>query len=77
MRHTEFWARMEAALGLTGEAAAQAHARLERIASGAGFSGEVQLDDSTVRPSVALVVTALGRAIQAALGAPKPVTPGT
>jgi len=67
-------ARMEAALGLTGDEAANAHARLERIASGAGFSGGVSLDQSTVRPSVALVVIALGKAIQAALGTPRPVT---
>ncbi|MDG4822799.1 GPP34 family phosphoprotein [Asanoa sp. WMMD1127] len=66
--------RMEAALGLTGEEAATAHEKLERIASGAGFSGGVSLDQSTVRPSVALVVIALGKAIQAALGTPRPVT---
>ena len=67
-------ARMEAALGLTGDEAATAHEKLERIASGAGFSGGVSLDQSTVRPSVALVVIALGKAIQAALGTPRPVT---
>ena len=60
---------MEPALGLSGAEAAAAHERLESIASGAGFSGGVSLDESTVRPSVALVVTALGRAIQTALGA--------
>ncbi|TCB99790.1 GPP34 family phosphoprotein [Micromonospora zingiberis] len=60
--------RMESALGVTGEAAEQARRRLEEIATGAGFSGEVSLDDSVVRPSVGLVVAALGRAVQAALG---------
>jgi len=66
--------RMESALGLTGEEAAATHEKLERIAGGAGFSGTVDLEQSTVRPSVALVVTALGKAIQAALGTPRPVT---
>jgi plasmid stability protein len=66
-------ARMEGLLGLTGDEAATAHQKLERIASGAGFSGGVGLDQSTVRPSVALVVIALGKAIQAALGTPRPV----
>jgi hypothetical protein len=61
--------RMEPALGLSGAEAEAAHERLESIAGGAGFSGGVSLDESTVRPSVALVVTALGRAIQTALGA--------
>ncbi|MDG4793360.1 GPP34 family phosphoprotein [Micromonospora sp. WMMD1082] len=63
--------RMESALGVTGEAAADARRRLEEIASGAGFSGEVNLEDSVVRPSVSLVVTALARAIDHALG-PRP-----
>ncbi|HEV7709384.1 MAG TPA: GPP34 family phosphoprotein [Asanoa sp.] len=67
-------ARMEGALGLSGEDAATAHQKLERIASGAGFSGGVDLEQSTVRPSVALVVIALGKAIQTALGTPRPVT---
>ena len=66
--------RMEGALGLSGDEAATAHQKLERIAGGAGFSGGVDLDQSTVRPSVALVVTALGKAIQAALGTPRAVT---
>jgi plasmid stability protein len=61
--------RMEPALGLSGAELEAAHERLERIAGGAGFSGSVSLDESTVRPSVALVVTALGKAIRAALGA--------
>ncbi len=65
--------RMEPALRLPPEDAAHAHERLERIASGAGFSGSPNLEDSIVRPSVALVVATLGKAIQAALGTPKPV----
>ncbi|MEU8815638.1 GPP34 family phosphoprotein [Actinoplanes sp. NPDC048796] len=64
--------RMEPALRLPAEQAAQAHERLEQIAAGAGFSGSANLEDSIVRPSVALVVATLGRAITAALGAPKP-----
>ncbi|WP_341718992.1 GPP34 family phosphoprotein [Micromonospora sp. FIMYZ51] len=60
--------RMESALGVTGEAADRARRRLAEIASGAGFSGEVSLADSVVRPSVGLVVAALGRAVEAALG---------
>ncbi|SCL27369.1 Golgi phosphoprotein 3 (GPP34) [Micromonospora nigra] len=60
--------RMEPALGLTGEAAVDARRRLEEIAGGAGFSGNVSLDDSVVRPSVGLVITALGQAVDAALG---------
>jgi len=63
--------RMEPALRLPPEQAAEAHQRLERIASGAGFSGSANLEDSIVRPSVALVVGTLGKAISAALGAPK------
>jgi hypothetical protein len=65
--------RMEPALRLPPEEAARAHQRLEQIASGAGFSGGVSMDDSIVRPSVALVVATLGRAIQAALGTPRVV----
>lgn len=61
--------RMEPALGLTGAAAKDAHQRLEEIAGGAGFAGNVSLEESTVRPSVALVIAALSRAIDAALGA--------
>ena len=34
-------------------------------------AGGVSLEDSIVRPSVALVVATLGRAISAALGTPK------
>ncbi|RLP98670.1 GPP34 family phosphoprotein [Micromonospora sp. CV4] len=60
--------RMESALGVSGEAAADARRRLEEISTGAGFSGEVSIDDSVVRPSVGLVVAALGRAVDQALG---------
>lgn len=63
--------RMEPALRLPPEEAARAHDRLEQIANGAGFSGGANLEDSIVRPSVALVVATLSRAISAALGAPK------
>jgi Golgi phosphoprotein 3 (GPP34) len=62
--------RMEPALRLPPEESARAHERLEQIASGAGFSG-ASIEDSIVRPSVALVVATLGRAISAALGTPK------
>ena len=65
--------RMEPALRLPAEDAVRAHERLEAIAAGAGFSGSANLEDSIVRPSVALVVATLGKAIQAALGAPKTV----
>jgi hypothetical protein len=65
--------RMEPALRLPPDEAARAHQRLEQIATGAGFSGGVSMEDSIVRPSVALVVATLGRAISAALGAPKVV----
>lgn len=60
--------RMEPALGLTGDAARNARVRLAEIAERAGFSGEVSLDDSVVRPSVGLVVAALAQAVDAALG---------
>jgi hypothetical protein len=65
--------RMEPALRLPPEDTARAHQRLEEIAAGAGFSGSANLEDSIVRPSVALVVATLGKAIQAALGTPKTV----
>jgi Golgi phosphoprotein 3 GPP34 len=65
--------RMEPALRLPAEDSARAHERLEQIAAGAGFSGTVNLEDSIVRPAVALVVATLGKAIQAALGTPRPV----
>src|SRR3954471_14094474 len=64
--------RMEPALRLPPEDAARAHQRLEQIAAGAGFSGDADLEDSIVRPSVALVVHTLGKAISAALGTPRP-----
>ena len=64
--------RMEPNLRLPAEVVARAHERLEQIASGAGFMAGANLEDSIVRPSVALVVATLGKAIQAALGAPKP-----
>lgn len=60
--------RMEPTLGLSGDAATEAHRRLEEIAGGAGFGGDVSLEDSVVRPSVALVIVALGRAVDQALG---------
>jgi len=63
--------RMEPALRLPPEDVARAHKRLEEIATGAGFTGAVSIEDSIVRPSVALVVATLSRAISAALGAPK------
>jgi hypothetical protein len=68
-------ARMEPALRLPPEESERAHQRLEQIASGAGFSGGVSMEDSIVRPSVALVVAVLGRAISAALGTLKPPAP--
>jgi hypothetical protein len=64
--------RMEPALRLDPAENERAHRRLEEIASGAGFAGGVSMEDSIVRPSVALVVATLGRAITAALGAPRP-----
>ncbi|GLY03420.1 MULTISPECIES: GPP34 family phosphoprotein [Actinoplanes] len=64
-------ARMEPALKLPPEDAQRAHERLQEIASNAGFVGDVSLEDSIVRPSVALVVATLGKAISAALGTPK------
>ena len=64
--------RMEPALRLPAGEAARVHQRIEEIAAGAGFSGGADLEDSIVRPSVALVVATLGKAISAALGAPKP-----
>jgi hypothetical protein len=66
--------RMEPALRLPPEETVRAHQRLEQIASGAGFSGGVSMEDSIVRPSVALVVATLSRAISAALGTPKTPT---
>lgn len=61
-------ARMAPTLGLTGPDLVAAHQRLEKISDGAGFTGTVSLEASTVRPSVALVVAVLVKAIQTALG---------
>ncbi|MFD1325371.1 GOLPH3/VPS74 family protein [Micromonospora sonneratiae] len=61
--------RMEPSLGAAGGVDSEAHQRLSEIAGGAGFSGGIGLESSTVRPSVALVVAELTRAINAALGA--------
>jgi hypothetical protein len=63
--------RMEPALRLPPDEAAHAHRRLEQIAFGAGFTGGANLEDSIVRPSVALVVATLAKAIRTALGTPK------
>ena len=63
--------RMEPALRLPPAEAARAHRRMEQIASGAGFVGGQNIEDSIVRPSVTLVVATLAKAIQAALGTPK------
>jgi hypothetical protein len=60
--------RMEPALGLPQDELGAAHDRLEAIAGQAGFSGTANLETSTVRPSVAIVVAALIRAIEQALG---------
>jgi hypothetical protein len=61
--------RMEPTLGLSGAELEVAHRRLEEIASGAGFGPGTILEQSTVRPSVALVIAELLRAVDAALGA--------
>ncbi|GIJ61806.1 GOLPH3/VPS74 family protein [Virgisporangium aurantiacum] len=60
--------RMEPTLGLTGDDLVAARQRLGNIGDGAGFTGAVSMEMSTVRPSVALVVAVLVRAIQTALG---------
>ncbi|MET7396674.1 GPP34 family phosphoprotein [Dactylosporangium sp. NPDC005572] len=62
-------ARMEPTLGLPEGDLEAAHQRLEQIGDGAGFAGGVSLEVSTVRPSVALVVGTLVRAIRTAMGA--------
>ncbi|HEY3007324.1 MAG TPA: GPP34 family phosphoprotein [Micromonosporaceae bacterium] len=64
-------ARMEPALGLPPGQVEAAHRRLEKIANTAGFTGTSGMEDSTVRPSVALVIVALTAAIKTALGAPR------
>jgi hypothetical protein len=61
-------ARMEPTLGLTGDAVAKTHQRLEEIAEGAGFTADKILEESRVRPSVAFLVGELHRAVNAALG---------
>jgi hypothetical protein len=60
--------RMEPALGLSGAELVAAHKRLEQIGDGAGFTGGVSMELSSVRPSVALVVAVLVKAIHTALG---------
>ncbi|MFC6014980.1 GPP34 family phosphoprotein [Plantactinospora solaniradicis] len=60
--------RVQPNLGLTGPAAEDAQKRLAEIARGAGFTDGGGLEESTIRPSVALVIAALSRAIQTALG---------
>jgi hypothetical protein len=62
-------ARMEPTLALGTDDAAAAHDRLEKISDSAGFTGGVSMELSSIRPSVALVVAVLVKAIQTALGA--------
>ena len=64
-------ARMEPALGLAGSDSVAAHQRLEKISDGAGFTGRVSMELSSIRPSVALVVAVLVKAIHTALGTPR------
>lgn len=59
--------RMEPTLGLTGEAVAKVHQRLEEIAEGAGFAPGA-METSTVRPSVAFLLGDLYGAVYTALG---------
>ena len=61
--------RMEPALGLSDSDTVAAHQTLVRIGDAAGFTGSVSMELSTIRPSVALVVSVLVRAIRTALGA--------
>ncbi|MBF9128059.1 GPP34 family phosphoprotein [Plantactinospora sp. S1510] len=60
--------RVQPNLGLSGPAAEDAEKRLAEIARGAGFTDGGGLEESTIRPSVALVIAALSRAISTALG---------
>ncbi|MGI5243810.1 GOLPH3/VPS74 family protein [Dactylosporangium sp. CA-139066] len=60
--------RMEPVLGLAGADVAAAHQRLQQISDTAGFTGSVSMEESSIRPSVALVVAVLVKAIQTALG---------
>ena len=55
-------ARMEPALYLSGDEVAAAHQRLEQISDAAGFTGAVSMEESSIRPSVALVVSVLVKA---------------
>src|SRR5438132_785397 len=64
--------RMEPTLGLTGADVRAAHQQLEKISDHAGFTGTVSMEESSIRPSVALVVAVLVKAIQTALGTAKP-----
>jgi len=64
--------RMEPRLGLPDGDVETIHQRLEKISDGAGFTGTVSMEESSVRPSVALVVAVLVRAIQTALGTHRP-----
>jgi plasmid stability protein len=61
--------RMEPTLGLSDGEMKGAHQQLEKIGGGAGFTGSISLEESTIRPSVALVIAALAKAIDQALGA--------
>src|SRR5262245_48417966 len=60
--------RMVPALDLKESDIVAAQQRWERIGDAAGFTGGVSMELSTIRPSVALVVAVLVRAIQTALG---------
>jgi hypothetical protein len=65
-------ARMEPALLLPDSDVVATHERLEKIGDIAGFTGGVSMELSSVRPSVALVVAVLVRAIHTALGTARP-----
>ncbi|GAA2524025.1 GOLPH3/VPS74 family protein [Pilimelia columellifera] len=60
--------RMEPALRLASAETVAAHRRLEEIAERAGFASGAGMENSVVRPSVALVIGSLCRAIDTALG---------
>jgi plasmid stability protein len=64
--------RMEPVLGLSSAETAAAHERLQQISDTAGFTGSVSMEESSIRPSVALVVAVLVKAIQTALGTARP-----
>lgn len=59
--------RMGSLLGVDGDPHVL-HGRLEEIGAKAGFSGDLNMEDSMIRPSVAIVVSVLIRAIETALG---------